>query len=108
LISQRPVQLSTTALSQCNTNFIFRVTNPYDLKHIQESSEGITYDVVKRISSLPVGTGLIVGEAVSFPVFVDVRPRQSKEGQKGQSLEEAAKEYKKLMKQEKEDAKAFM
>ena len=31
-----------------------------------------------------------------------------KEGQKGQSLEEAAKEYKKLMKQEKEDAKAFM
>ncbi|HLD41658.1 MAG TPA: hypothetical protein VJB06_01355, partial [archaeon] len=70
--------------------------------------EGITYDVVKRISSLPVGTGLIVGEAVSFPVFVDVRPRQSKEGQKGQSLEEAAKEYKKLMKQEKEDAKAFM
>jgi len=27
LISQRPVRLSTTALSQCNTQFILRVTN---------------------------------------------------------------------------------
>ncbi|MDD5023373.1 MAG: ATP-binding protein, partial [Candidatus ainarchaeum sp.] len=34
LISQRPVNLSTTALSQCNTHIILRVTNPNDLKHI--------------------------------------------------------------------------
>ncbi len=108
LVSQRPVQLSTTALSQCNTNFILRVTNPYDLKHIEESSEGITKDVSRQISSLPVGTGLIVGEGVNFPVFVDVKARESKEGSKGQSLEAAAKEYGKKVSQEKEDAKAFM
>ena len=38
LISQRPVRLSTTVLSQCNTHVIFRVTNPYDLDHIKASS----------------------------------------------------------------------
>ncbi len=41
LISQRPVQLSTTALSQCNSYIIMRITNPFDLKHIAESCEAI-------------------------------------------------------------------
>ena len=41
LISQRPVNLSTTALSQCGTHIILRVTNPYDLDHIKQTSEGI-------------------------------------------------------------------
>ncbi|MDP6670662.1 MAG: ATP-binding protein, partial [archaeon] len=29
LVSQRPVKLDTTALSQCNTHIILRITNPY-------------------------------------------------------------------------------
>ena len=36
LISQRPVQLATTALSQCNTNIILRMTNPFDIDHVGE------------------------------------------------------------------------
>jgi len=108
LISQRPVQLSTTVLSQCNTNIILRVTNPYDLKHIGESSEGITRDVLDQISSLQVGTGLIVGEAVNFPLFVKIRKRRSKESEKGLPLERAALEFRKMQKQKKEDVKQFM
>ena len=108
LISQRPVQLSTTALSQCNTHFILKVTNPYDLKHIEESSEGITSDVSRQISGLQVGTGLIVGESVNFPLFVNIRKRESKESNKGKSLEEAASEYFRLLKQNREDTKSFM
>ncbi|MFQ5647770.1 MAG: ATP-binding protein, partial [Candidatus Aenigmatarchaeota archaeon] len=108
LVSQRPVQLSTTILSQCNTNIILRVTNPYDLKHIGESSEGITKDVLDQISSLQVGTGLIVGEAVNFPLFVKIRRRKSKESEKGLPLEQAALEFRKKREQKKEDTKQFM
>ena len=108
LISQRPVQLSTTVLSQCNTHIILRVTNPYDLDHIGESSEGITRDVLNQISGLRVGTGLIVGEAVNFPIFVKIRKRKSKESTKGMPLEDAARDFAERAKQKKEDAKSFM
>jgi len=108
LISQRPIQLSTTALSQCNTHIILRVTNPYDLDHIGRSSEGITKDVLNQISGLRVGTGLIVGEGVNFPVFVRIRRRKSKESKRGIPLEEAAKEFSERVKKKKEDAKSFM
>lgn len=108
LISQRPVQLSTTILSQCNTNIILRVTNPYDLKHIGESSEGITKDVEGQISSLQVGTGLVVGEAVNFPLFVKIRKRRSRESGKGMPLHQAALEFRKKKEQKKKDTKEFM
>ena len=108
LISQRPVQLSTTVLSQCNTHIILRVTNPYDLEHIGESSEGITKDVLGQISGLRVGTGLIVGEAVNYPIFVRIRKRRSRESAKGMPLEDAAREFSERAKKKKEDAKSFM
>ncbi|MBI5225438.1 ATP-binding protein [Candidatus Micrarchaeota archaeon] len=93
LISQRPVQLSTTALSQCNTMFIMRITNPYDLKHIAESAEAIDAHTQSQISSLKVGEGVIIGEAVNYPVFVRVRNRTSKKANKGESLEELSKRF---------------
>jgi len=108
LISQRPIQLSTTALSQCNTQIILRITNPYDLDHIGKSSEGITKDVLSHISSLRTGTGLIVGEAVNFPVFVRIRKRRSKEPSIDLSLEQAIEEYEKNLNKKSEDSKAFM
>lgn len=93
LISQRPIKLSTTALSQCNTHIILRVTNPYDLDHISKSSEGITKDVLKMIPGLKVGEALIVGEAVNYPVLVKVRKRRSRKSEKGVKLEDALKKY---------------
>jgi DNA helicase HerA-like ATPase len=108
LISQRPIQLATTALSQCNTHIILRVTNPYDLDHIGKSSEGITRPVLKQISSLPVGTGLLVGEAVNSPLFVQIRSRKSRPSDKGIPLEQAAREYQKRVKQKTKDAESFM
>ena len=108
LISQRPIQLSTTVLSQCNTHIILRVTNPYDLEHIGKSSEGITRSVLNQISSLQVGNGLIVGEAVNTPIFLKVRPRTSKESKHAMTLESAAVEYHKNVKQKIKDTEAFM
>lgn len=108
LISQRPVRLSTTALSQCNTHFILRVINPNDLEHIKSSSEGINQSVLNQLPSLPVGSGLIVGEAVNYPLFVKIRDRKSKESSHGLPMEKAAIEYHKKSEQNKKDAKEFM
>ncbi len=108
LISQRPIQLSTTALSQCNTHIIMRITNPYDLDHIGKSSEGITSDVLKTIPGLKVGEALIVGETVNHPLLIKVRERKSKKSDKEIPLEDALLKYKRKGLIDKKDVKAFM
>lgn len=75
LISQRPVNLSTTALSQCNTHLILRILNPHDLAWIGKSSEGINQETLGMITTLGVGEGLLVGEAVKYPIFVQIRKK---------------------------------
>ncbi|MEM2142171.1 MAG: ATP-binding protein [Candidatus Thorarchaeota archaeon] len=87
LVSQRPVRLSTTVLSQCNTHAIFRTTNPYDLEHIGRSSEGIDKESLEMITTLSVGEALFVGEAVTVPTFVRIRKRKF-EPESAKSLEE--------------------
>ncbi len=93
LISQRPVNLSTTALSQCNTHMIMRILNPYDLDYIGRTSEGITRETLDAITTLNVGEVLIAGNAINYPTFVKVRKRKTKEIGIGESLEEVAKKY---------------
>ena len=108
LISQRPKRLSTTALAQCNTHMILRVTNPYDLKHLAESSEGIDSASERMITSLQVGEALIVGEAVRFPVFFKVRERKSAESRHEISLEKAGLDFEEKREKEKEEAEEFL
>ncbi|MGQ9720883.1 MAG: ATP-binding protein [Candidatus Jordarchaeum sp.] len=93
LLSQRPVRLSTTVLSQANTHIILRITNPNDLDTIKASSEMITSETAGMISSLPVGEALIVGSAVNFPLFVKIRQRYTKESTYEANLEQAAKTF---------------
>ncbi|MFX0105420.1 MAG: ATP-binding protein, partial [Candidatus Hodarchaeota archaeon] len=78
LISQRPKKLSTTTLSQCNSKLVLNIKNPYDLKHLMDSSEAITKEYASMISSLGVGEMLLMGNAVNYPVFIDVRERKYK------------------------------
>ncbi len=77
LISQRPVHMSVTALSQCNSNIILRVTNPNDLGHIGTSCEGIDESMLKSITTLRTGDAILVGEAVNFPTFLKIRARKT-------------------------------
>jgi len=94
LVSQRPIQLSTTALSQCNTQILLRIVNPYDLEHIGKSSEAITSEMIKILPGLQVGEAIITGNAVNHPLFVKVRMRKSKESSRlSMSLEDAIKEF---------------
>ena len=95
VISQRPVRLSTTVLSQCGSNIFLRITNPYDLDHIRATSEKITKATLTSISSLSVGEALVVGQATRFPVFIQVRKRTTKESAFGEDFETVAKKYEK-------------
>jgi hypothetical protein len=108
LISQRPVNLSTTALSQCNTHIILRVTNPNDLDHIQMSSEGIDSRVAKSITGLKVGEAILVGEAVNYPVFVKIRGRKSVKREKGAPLGKQALDFEALKEKREKGAEAFV
>jgi len=93
LISQRPVRLNTTVLSQMGTHIYLRITNPYDLKLIGQSSEMIDKSSLDVITTLDIGSALIVGNAVSHPIFVKIRNRYSPSPQISMSLEEIAKKY---------------
>ncbi len=108
LVSQRPMQLSTTALSQCNTQIIMRITNPHDLDHISKTSEGIDQDSLESLTTLRVGESLIVGEAVSNPVFAKIRERKSSEIGLGENLEEQARRFEENKEKQEKDAEAFM
>ena len=96
LISQRPINLSTTALSQCNTHIILRVSNPYDIDHIGKSSEGLDKRSLDMITSLRTGEALIVGEATNYPLFFKVRKRTSQKSTHEISLEDSAVDYEEI------------
>ncbi|MFO7794860.1 MAG: ATP-binding protein [Promethearchaeati archaeon] len=95
LISQRPKKLSTTALSQMNSKLILNIKNPYDLKHLMDSSEAITKEYADMISSLGVGEMLLMGNAVNYPVFIDVRKRKYKSKNEDVSLSEVCLNWEK-------------
>lgn len=96
VISQRPARIDKNVLSQANTQFILRVTNPNDLKAISKSFEGITSEVESMIKSLPPGVSFVLGN--EYPVMTDVRMRKSKHGGTTQTSDTYV---------EKEDVKMF-
>jgi len=78
LISQRPIQLSKTALSQCDTKIIMHLSNPYDIEHIGESVEQLTNEELSALTSLSVGEAFVCGEVVRFPILVKIREKSVK------------------------------
>jgi hypothetical protein len=95
LISQRPKKLSTTALSQMNSKMILNIKNPYDLQHLMDSSESVTKEYANIISSLSVGEMLLMGNAVNYPVFINVRQRRFKSDSEDISLTQVCSEWQK-------------
>ncbi len=85
VITQRAAKVDKNVLSQCNTQVILKVTNPNDLKAIASSIEGLTDGMEEEIQRLPIGTAIITGGGASMPLFVEIRPRESKHG--GESIE---------------------
>ena len=55
LITQRPSEMSETALSQCSNFFIFKMLHPLDVKFIHDMVPDITEEIIKKMKSLQPG-----------------------------------------------------
>ena len=72
LITQRPSELSNTALSQCSNYIVLRMIHPDDLKIIKEITLGVAPSDIDKLKTLRPGVALCFGNAFSIPVFVKV------------------------------------
>ena len=70
LISQRPSELSTTALSQCNNFLIFKMLHPTDVEYIKQMVPNITADVIKKVKLLQPGTCIAFGTGFKIPSLI--------------------------------------
>ena len=70
VISQRPVELSDTVISQCSNFLIFKTNHPRDEEYIKKMIPNINTDVVDKQKSLQSGTCLAFGSAFKIPVIV--------------------------------------
>lgn len=70
LISQRPSELSETALSQCSNFLIFKMQHPRDVSFIRQMVPFITDEIVERMKGLQPGTCVAFGSAFKLPTIV--------------------------------------
>ena len=72
LISQRPSRLDETALSQCNTFLVFRLVNPRDQAFVEKVMENLSQADSRLLPGLGPGQGIVSGQAVRFPLVIQV------------------------------------
>ncbi len=72
LISQRPVELSETVMSQCANFLIFKTTHPRDIEYIGKMVPNITEEIVEKQKALQPGYCLCFGAAFKVPLILKV------------------------------------
>ena len=73
IISQRPVELSDTVISQCSNFLIFKTNHPRDEEYIKKMIPNINSDIVDKQKGLQSGTCLGFGTAFKIPVIVKLK-----------------------------------
>ena len=73
LISQRPAEISETAISQCSNFLIFKMFHPKDLSFIESVIPNIDKNSINKIKALPSGNCMIFGNAFKIPVIVNMK-----------------------------------
>lgn len=73
LISQRPSELSETALSQCSNFLVFRMLHPKDLEYVEQMVPDITTEIAKKLKTLQIGTCIGFGSSFKIPIIVRVQ-----------------------------------
>ena len=72
LITQRPSELSNTALSQCSNYIVLRMIHPEDLKIIKAITLGVAPSDIDKLKTLRPGVAICFGNAFSIPVFAKI------------------------------------
>ena len=68
MISQRPSEISETAISQCNNFLVFRMQHPKDLNYIKEMVPNVTEKIVTNLKVLQPGNCMVFGAAFKMPL----------------------------------------
>ena len=70
LISQRPVEISDTVISQCTNFLIFKINHPMDVDYIRKMVPHITDEIIEKQKSLQSGTCLGFGLGFKIPLVI--------------------------------------
>ena len=68
LITQRPSELSDTAISQCSNFLVLRTLHPKDLNYIKEMVPNVSEEIVEELKNLKPGNCIAFGNAFKVPV----------------------------------------
>ncbi|MBP3461188.1 MAG: ATP-binding protein [Bacilli bacterium] len=74
LISQRPVEISETVISQCSNFMIFKMNHPRDLEYIKKMLPNINQEIIDKQKSLQPGTCVAFGKAFKIPLIIKMTP----------------------------------
>ncbi len=69
-ITQRPSELSTTALSQCANFIVFRMYHPKDLEIVRSMSTNVSATTIEQVKSLNPGTAFAFGTGFKIPTLI--------------------------------------
>ena len=69
-ITQRPSELSKTALSQCANYIVFRVFHPEDLDIVRSMSTNVAMETLEQVKALNPGTAFCFGTGCKIPTLV--------------------------------------
>ena len=72
LITQRPNELSNTALSQCSNFIVLRMFHPDDIDIVKNITHSVSENDVEKIKSLSPGYALCFGNAFKIPLFTKI------------------------------------
>lgn len=73
LVSQRPSDVESTVLSQCNTWIILRLSNSNDQSYVGSFMPDNSNGLLRGISSLTRREAVVVGEAIALPSRIKIR-----------------------------------
>ncbi len=93
VISQRPSRVDDDVLSQCNTQFIMRLTNPTDQNYVKRISENVTDSDLTRIRTLSPGEALIFGSAVPLSLPAKINLKHTEHGGYTPKIRDAMEEW---------------
>ncbi len=72
LISQRPSELSETAISQCSNFLVFKMFHPNDLAFVASILPNVSSGLIQKLKTFHSGTCICYGSAFKMPVVVNV------------------------------------
>ncbi len=72
LITQRLIELSSTALSQCSNYIIFRMYHPGDLNIVKDITYSVSVSNIEKLKSLRPGVALCFGNAFNIPLMAKI------------------------------------